>query len=154
MAEMDQEFVEYIVKALVAKPEAVDVKRTVDDEGVLLELTVDKDDVGKVIGRAGATAKSIRKLLGVLSAKQDQRVSLKIIEPAGSREEKEAKAEATKTEDQAEPAVEAKPEEAETSEKTEAEQPVEESKEAEPEEEADSHSKVKKEIEELADLDL
>ncbi len=84
MAEMDQEFVEYVVKALVSNPEAVSVRRSVDDMGVLLELTVDPVDMGKVIGKAGATAKSIRTLLRVLGAKNDARVNLKIVEPEGS----------------------------------------------------------------------
>lgn len=84
MAELDQEFVEYVVKALVANPEAVSVKRSVDDMGVLLELAVDPADMGKVIGRGGATAKSIRTLLRVLGMKSNERVNLKIIEPDGS----------------------------------------------------------------------
>jgi len=84
MAEMDQSFVEYVVKALVSNPDAVSVRRSVDDMGVLLELTVDPADMGKVIGKAGATAKSIRTLLRVLGAKNDARVNLKIVEPEGS----------------------------------------------------------------------
>ncbi len=84
MADMDQAFVEYVVKALVTNPEAVEVKRSVDDMGVLLELSVDPADMGKVIGKAGATAKSIRTLLRVLGAKNDARVNLKIVEPEGS----------------------------------------------------------------------
>jgi predicted RNA-binding protein YlqC (UPF0109 family) len=84
MADLDREFVEYVVKALVTKPEAVSVQRSVDDMGVLLELSVDPADMGKVIGKAGATAKSIRTLLRVLGAKSDERVNLKIVEPEGS----------------------------------------------------------------------
>jgi predicted RNA-binding protein YlqC (UPF0109 family) len=84
MADLDQEFVEYVVKALVSNPEAVQVKRSVDDMGVLLELSVDAEDMGKVIGRGGATAKSIRTLLRVLGMKEDARINLKIIEPDGS----------------------------------------------------------------------
>src|ERR1700683_3332010 len=85
MPEMDQEFVEYVVKALVAHHEDVHVSRAVDDMGVLLELTVNPDDMGKVIGKAGATAKSIRTLLRVLGSRNDARVNLKIIEPEGSK---------------------------------------------------------------------
>ena len=84
MAELDQQFVEYVVKALVENPDAVNVERSVDDMGTLLELTVDPADMGKVIGKAGATAKSIRTLLRVLGAKSDERVNLKIVEPEGS----------------------------------------------------------------------
>jgi len=83
MPELDREFVEYVAKALVTRPEAVKVTRSVDDLGVLLELEVDPDDMGKIIGRAGATAKSLRTLLRVLGAKDDERVNLKIIEPEG-----------------------------------------------------------------------
>lgn len=84
MADLDQQFVEYVVKALVENPDAVKVERSVDDMGTLLELTVDPADMGKVIGKAGATAKSIRTLLRVLGAKSDERVNLKIVEPEGS----------------------------------------------------------------------
>ena len=83
MPDLDKEFVEYVAKALVTKPEAVKVERSVDDMGVLLELTVDPEDMGKIIGRAGATAKSLRTLLRVLGAKSDERVNLKIVEPEG-----------------------------------------------------------------------
>jgi predicted RNA-binding protein YlqC (UPF0109 family) len=84
MPDMDKEFVEYVVKALVNNPDDVSVKRSVDDMGVLLELSVNPDDMGKVIGKAGATAKSIRTLLRVLGSRNDARVNLKIIEPEGS----------------------------------------------------------------------
>jgi predicted RNA-binding protein YlqC (UPF0109 family) len=83
MADLDKEFVEYVVKALVANPADVEVKRSVDDMGVLLELSVNPEDMGKVIGKAGATAKSIRTLLRVLGSRSDERVNLKIIEPEG-----------------------------------------------------------------------
>lgn len=81
--EQDQQFLEYVVKALVDKPEAVVVARSVDEMGVLLTLTVDKDDMGKIIGRSGNTAKAIRILLRVVGMKHDARVNLKINEPEG-----------------------------------------------------------------------
>jgi hypothetical protein len=80
----DQEFIEYVVKTLVEKPEAVVVKRSVDEMGVLLELTVDKEDMGVVIGKEGRTAKALRTLLRVLGAKSDSRINLKIVDPEGS----------------------------------------------------------------------
>lgn len=100
MAELDQQFVEYVVKALVENPDAVKVERSVDDMGTLLELTVDPADMGKVIGKAGATAKSIRTLLRVLGAKSDERVNLKIVEPEGSeRPERPAREERPQQQD-------------------------------------------------------
>jgi predicted RNA-binding protein YlqC (UPF0109 family) len=83
MPDMDKEFVEYVVRALVDHPDDVKVHRSVDDMGVLLELAVNPEDMGKVIGKAGATAKSIRTLLRVLGSRSDARVNLKIIEPEG-----------------------------------------------------------------------
>lgn len=83
MPDMDKEFVEYVVKALVSHPQDVQVRRSVDDMGVLLELSVNPEDMGKVIGKAGATAKSIRTLLRVLGSRNDARVNLKIVEPEG-----------------------------------------------------------------------
>lgn len=88
----DQEFVEYVVKTLVEKPESVVVKRTVDEMGVLLELTVDKDDMGVVIGKEGRTAKALRTLLRVLGAKTDSRINLKIVDPEGSEPRERAEA--------------------------------------------------------------
>jgi predicted RNA-binding protein YlqC (UPF0109 family) len=93
MNELDKDFVEYVVKALVDHPEDVKVERSVDDMGVLLELTVNPDDMGKVIGRAGATAKSIRTLLRVVGSREDARVNLKIVEPEGSEDRRAAAAE-------------------------------------------------------------
>lgn len=84
MAELDQEFVEYVVKAIVEHPEGVSTKRTVDEMGVLIELTVDAQDMGQIIGKEGRTAKAVRTLLRVLGAKNNARVNLKIIEPEGS----------------------------------------------------------------------
>jgi len=81
----DQEFLEFVVKSLVDKPEAVKVKRDVDEMGVLLTLDVDAADMGTVIGRGGATAKSIRSLLRVVGLKNSARVNLKISEPEGGK---------------------------------------------------------------------
>lgn len=79
--EQDQAFVEFVVKSLVDKPEAVTTERTVDEMGVLITLKVDPSDLGQVIGRQGQTAKSIRTLLRVVGAKNQARVNLKIYEP-------------------------------------------------------------------------
>ncbi len=81
--ENDQQFLEYVIKGLVEHPESVVINRTVDEMGVLLTLTVHKDDMGKVVGREGATAKAIRTLLRVVGMKNDARVNLKINEPEG-----------------------------------------------------------------------
>ena len=79
MATIDQQFVEYIVKTLVNNPDKVSVERTIDERGVLLELTVDSEDVGRVIGRRGLTAQAIRTLLRALGTKNDARYNLKIV---------------------------------------------------------------------------
>lgn len=79
MATIDQQFVEYIVKTLVNNPEKVAVERKIDEKGVLLTLSVDPEDVGRVIGKRGATAQSIRTLLRALGTKNDARYNLKIV---------------------------------------------------------------------------
>ncbi len=79
----DKDFVEYVVKSIVSQPDKVMVTRTVDDMGVLLTLQVAKEDMGKVIGRSGQTAKSIRILLRVIGSKENVRVNMKIVEPEG-----------------------------------------------------------------------
>lgn len=79
----DTQFLEYVVKALVEHPDDVKIKRTVDEMGVLMTLDVHPEDMGKVIGRSGNTAKAIRILLRVVGMKNNARVNLKINEPAG-----------------------------------------------------------------------
>ncbi len=80
----DTQFLEYVVKALVEYPDDMKIKRTVDEMGVLMTLDVHPDDMGKVIGRMGNTAKAIRILLRVVGMKNNARVNLKISEPMGS----------------------------------------------------------------------
>ena len=82
-ASIDQQFVEFVVKALVSNPDAVVVNRTIDEKGVLLELTVDPEDLGRVIGKRGDTAQSIRTLLRALGTKNDARYNLKIVDTDG-----------------------------------------------------------------------
>ncbi len=81
---MDQEFLDQVVKSLVDHPEGVKVTRKVDEMGVLLSLDVHPEDMGKIIGRQGNTAKAIRTLLRVVGMKNNARVNLKINEPEGS----------------------------------------------------------------------
>ncbi len=79
--ERDQEFLEYLIKALVDNPEDVKVNRKVDEMGVLMTLDIHPEDMGKIIGRSGNTAKAIRTLLRVVGMKNNARVNLKINEP-------------------------------------------------------------------------
>lgn len=85
MAEFDQEFVEYVVRAIVNHPEDVKTDRIIDERGVLITLHVNPDDMGYVIGRQGQTARAVRTLLKIVGAKSNARVNLKIYEPEGSR---------------------------------------------------------------------
>lgn len=79
----DVAFLEYVVKALVDNPNDVKIERTVDEMGVLVKLTVNPADMGKIIGRQGNTAKAVRTLLRVIGMKNNSRVNLKINEPEG-----------------------------------------------------------------------
>ena len=79
MSTIDQQFVEYIVKSLVGNPDDVRVDRMIDEKGVLLTLTVNPDDLGRVIGKRGVTAQSLRTLLRALGTKNDARYNLKIV---------------------------------------------------------------------------
>jgi hypothetical protein len=79
----DKAFLEYVVKALVDNPDDVKIDRTVDEMGVLITMTVNASDMGKIIGRQGNTAKAIRTLLRVIGMKNNARVNLKINEPEG-----------------------------------------------------------------------
>ncbi len=80
----DQEFLSFVVKSLVDNPNDVKIDRKVDEMGVLLTLSINPADMGKIIGRQGNTAKAIRTLLRVIGMKNNSRVNLKINEPEGS----------------------------------------------------------------------
>lgn len=100
MPTIDQQFVEYIVKTLVNNPDKVSVERKIDEKGVLLSLSVDPEDVGRVIGKRGATAQSIRTLLRALGTKNDARYNLKIVntdEGTASSEKKSSADESSDT---------------------------------------------------------
>jgi predicted RNA-binding protein YlqC (UPF0109 family) len=89
---IDQQFIEYIVKSLVGHPDAVKIERRIDEKGVLLELIVDPEDLGRVIGKRGATAQSLRTLLRALGTKNDARYNLKIIDVGGPAPSKSSSA--------------------------------------------------------------
>ncbi len=86
MSTIDQQFVEYIVKSLVGHPDDVIVERIIDEKGVLLSLTVNPEDLGRVIGKRGVTAQSLRTLLRALGTKNDARYNLKIVNNDDDRE--------------------------------------------------------------------
>lgn len=82
---LDQEFLEFVIKSLVDNPSDVKVERKVDEMGVLLTLHIHAEDMGKILGRKGNTAKSIRTLLRIVGLKNNARVNLKIEEPEGGK---------------------------------------------------------------------
>ena len=139
MSSIDQQFVEFVVKSLVGNPEAVKIERRIDEKGVLLELTVAPEDLGRVIGKHGATAQSLRTLLRALGTKNDARYNLKIIDNGVKNDddsvEQPNKSFNSTTE------VEAKSDEFESS--------IVEDEEVE-----DKYSKTRQELEDLDDLDL
>ncbi|MBI5045499.1 MAG: KH domain-containing protein [Candidatus Niyogibacteria bacterium] len=81
----DQDFLEYVIKSLVGYPDDVKVDRKVDEMGVLLTLHIHPEDMGRIIGRSGNTAKAIRTLLKVVGRANNALVNLKIEEPEGGR---------------------------------------------------------------------
>ena len=142
MATIDQQFVEYIVKTLVNNPDKVAVDRKIDEKGVLLSLSVDPEDVGRVIGKRGVTAQAIRVLLRALGTKQDARFNLKIVntdEEGGEKTEAKESKPVEKSEDE--------PKESES------EPEVEEEEDEAEDEEEESSELVEKTRAELADLD-
>lgn len=149
---IDQQFVEYIVKSLVNNPDQVTINRTIDEKGVLLELTVAPEDLGRVIGRAGATAKSIRTLLRALGVKNDARYNLKIVDVNGGP--REQRQEQPAQDEQPQPEGAAVSEEAvEQTQDEPVEQPatVEESG---PEAEEDTMQRHRQDLRDLTDLDI
>lgn len=95
----DQEFLQYLVQSIVDYPDDVVVDRKVDEMGVLLSLKVNSQDMGKVVGREGSTAKAIRSLLRIVGIKNNARVNLRIEEPEGSTRGRSYDGEASKAGD-------------------------------------------------------
>lgn len=79
----EKDFLEYVVKALVDHPDDVKIERKVDEMGVLLNLGLNREDMGQIIGRQGSTVRAIRTLLRIIGLKNHARVNLKIEEPEG-----------------------------------------------------------------------
>lgn len=159
---IDQQFVEYIVKTIVSNPDAVEVKRTIDEKGVLLELTVDQEDLGRVIGKRGIGAQSLRTLLRALGTKNDARYNLKIVDVGeGERPRKEKQEEPQESDDSNESSEPADSEQSEEPEQTEEENVDEQEESEEPEENSNDEddeesraSRTRKELEDLDDLDI
>ncbi|MCJ7669194.1 MAG: KH domain-containing protein [Dehalococcoidia bacterium] len=74
-----KDLLEYIIKSIVAEPDAVKITEENSDEGLLIKLEVAPDDKGRVIGRQGRVAQALRTLLRVKAAKTDTRVRLEIV---------------------------------------------------------------------------
>lgn len=110
MSTIDQQFVEYVVKSLVEHPDDVVVERLIDEKGVLLTLTVNPEDLGRVIGKRGGTAQSLRTLLRALGTKNDARYNLKIVNNDGYTGAREQSREESSVED--EPTVDSSTDEA------------------------------------------
>jgi len=160
MSSIDQQFIEYIVKSLVGKPDAVQIERRIDEKGVLLELTVDPEDLGRVIGKRGATAQSLRTLLRALGTKNDARYNLKIIDNGvgPTRRDDQPSGYTPATDDSSGPvddgavvADDVSTEDVNSEVTDEPEAPVDEPEEPE---HNDVVSKTRKELEDLDDLDV
>ena len=75
-----EQLVEFIAKSLVDQPDEVRVTSSGDDESITVELTVAPDDLGKVIGKQGRTARAMRSVLSAAAAKENKRSRLEIVE--------------------------------------------------------------------------
>ena len=80
--EKDQQFVEDVVKAIVDLPEKVTTERSIDEMGVLIKLTVDPSDMGKVIGKGGKIIKAIRNIMKIKAIKDQKRIMVNLVDHA------------------------------------------------------------------------
>ena len=76
----DKQFLEYIVKSLVKHPDEVLVEKTLDERGVLLTINMNKSDIGTVVGKQGLTIGAMRRLMGIIGAKNKIMTSVRIHE--------------------------------------------------------------------------
>lgn len=141
---IDEQFVDFVIKSLVTKPDEVKIKRTIDEKGVLLELTVDPEDLGRVIGKRGATAQSVRTLLRALGTKNDARYNLKIVDNGVAPSER-------RHEEKSEDSWSSNNDAQKSPDNQQDEEVVEEIIE---EKESDVVAKTRKELEDLDDLDV
>ena len=156
MSSIDQQFIEYIVKSLVGNPDAVSIERTIDEKGVLLELTVDPEDLGRVIGKRGSTAQSLRALLRALGTKNDARYNLKIVDvdrPEGERN-LPSEPRADRPQQDSSTADDSSNDDVAVTSDEGNDQPVQNSTEEPVEKESDLRSRSRKELAELDDLDI
>jgi predicted RNA-binding protein YlqC (UPF0109 family) len=162
MSSIDQQFIEFIVKSLVGKPDAVSIDRSIDEKGVLLELTVDPEDLGRVIGKRGATAQSLRTLLRALGTKNDARYNLKIIDngvdfhradnSSAPRDDQSSSSSDDSSSDNS--STEAELDKSSEEEVKAHDEPAEETRDQEEIDHDDVVSKTRKELEDLDDLDV
>jgi uncharacterized protein len=145
MASIDQQFIEYIVKELVGHPEDVTVERRIDEKGVLLELTVNPEDLGRVIGKRGVTAQSLRTLLRALGTKNDARYNLKIINNDQPSDDSAPRQSQAQSDDDSTNLGE---------DSTVVDNTTDEAVENEPEKESDLTKNTRKELADLDDLDV
>jgi hypothetical protein len=75
-----KELVRYLAESLVTHPDAVEIKESANDGASVIELKVAKEDLGRIIGKQGRTAKSIRTLLNAAASRENRRVTLEIVE--------------------------------------------------------------------------
>jgi predicted RNA-binding protein YlqC (UPF0109 family) len=75
-----RELLEFLAQNLVTRPEAVSVTESQENDQSILELRVDKEDLGRVIGKQGRTAKSLRTILNAAASRANRKVVLEIIE--------------------------------------------------------------------------
>ena len=141
---VEQEFVEYIVKTLVNKPDDVRVESVVDDRGVLLTLHVDEEDLGRVIGKAGSTAQSLRVLLRALGSKNEARYNLRIADGTNQDGRSESRFGGHSRDSERDSRASSEPKASEVEEKKEVETPEEES----------PVDKVKSELAEMDSIDI
>ncbi len=151
MSTIDQQFIEYIVKSVVGHPDDVVVERIIDEKGVLLTLTVNPEDLGRVIGKRGITAQSLRTLLRALGTKNDARYNLKIVNNDGHEGPTYSSDDAPRRE---ESAAEQSGEATEAPEAAVAEEPVESLSDEAVDNSSDYTKKTRAELAELDDLDI
>ena len=96
----ENKFLEFVLSNLLEHPTEIKIEEIHDELGILFEVTVHEEDMGKVIGKGGQTIQSLRTILRLMGSKRQERINLKVLEPQKEKEGNEENEEQVEKEEE------------------------------------------------------